>query len=197
MDERRTIIVGSPGSGKSHALQWMAETPPDWRAAWLVDPLGNLRDPQRASAHAHLVRPAADDMRPTEAPFYEFLDDVCTEAMRRGNVLVLVDEVSLACFHNHAPHALVELCLRGRHRGCGYVLAGQTHIQIPTQLRAVCNEYLVFKTSEPAHLRHLAGIGADPYRVARLERGQFCHVVNGAAHYHEDILSPCEQPTRS
>lgn len=152
----RIAIVGKSGSGKSHMAVILAcvLVPADedtWQVWWL-DTKGDIRDQdmlRRWGFTQDMPGPGARKL----ILLHDDTDDVvslrvnwwCQQALKRHNVLVVIDEYSHACMSSRrAGPGIAGIFKRGRGLNVGIIGATQEPVDIPRVLFSQAYHVLLF-----------------------------------------------------
>ena len=174
-------IVGSTGTGKSH-LARAFERP--IRRLLHLDPFletelggGTLTcaelharaDDLRTGVVRHVVQPEADDWN--DLP--ELLARVCDEALRIGNLCLVIDEISFWCegpSPSQTPGEFRRAIVAGRHDRVSLVVIAQRFTQIPTDFRGNLSRIFAFRQPDPDDAHALARRMATPGLAPEIQR---------------------------
>lgn len=195
--DRRTVILGASGFGKSTVLQTLADSTTPERRAVLLDLQESMRAP--ATTDGVLLRPTDDDWEPGDGPYCEWVGARAREALEIGRIHFLVDELDLACeSREKAHHDLQYLALRGRKHEISWTWNTQDYSNVPRSLTSQVTDVIIFHTTEPAHLEYARkrGCSQETLRVIRsMPVGTSIHIgVDGRPHLHRGAATyafPC------
>lgn len=202
MDERRLAIFGTSGSGKTTALQMLAEAPPAGRRGLILDlKMDRLEDGGLyPTSRSWLRRPPADGHPDANGPWFEFVDQWAGRVFEDGGTFLMVDEASLCIRNGQPPPELVRLLILGRSRRVGWALATQRPVSVPPTVWAQANELFIFNLRHPRDVDMARDLGLTKAQADQLPTLKWCHFFHVGAgfrtHLHRGVTQSCDDALR-
>lgn len=190
LSNRRVLVVGPSGSGKSSWLEVLLRGAVDRIAAW--DPKGEMQpryglptwsDPEPSRVAAAMTWSSAFNPHPhfpgqLEKAFTLWTSWVWASVQALpGRALVVIDELQdvITTNANGVPPGLMRLLQSGRGFGADIVCLSQASNEVAARLRNQFNEVVTFATTEKRALDFLNAFGLNPREVADLPARHFIH----------------------
>jgi energy-coupling factor transporter ATP-binding protein EcfA2 len=161
----RMSIVGKSGSGKTtHAVVLASALvpydDPEWEAWWVdsnqkPDDLRMLGEWGFGTTRARKLFKLTPDKGAIELQAMA----ICQAAMRRRNVLIIIDEYKHVTFSaRRAGPGIEGVHLRGRGLNVGMIGLTQEPVDIPRQLLSQANHLFLFDVHYPADIKYIRGL---------------------------------------
>ena len=159
-----TVVFGRRGSGKT---TYVKEQIAEHGRVIVWDPLGEYGDictvfddgdpflDALERAQKQCFRLA---LMPSE-PLDELFDQFCRAAWVVGDVLAVVEEVSMVATATHVPASFAKIIRQGRHRAVSILAAAQRPSEVPRALTAQGSELVSFAQDEPIDQQYLRRYG--------------------------------------
>jgi len=171
------IATGAKGTGKTLVLATWVRTAR--RPALALDPTGSLAEAlgtravdvgELAAAIGHPPDPCVVAVRDHRAA-----DALIAWAMRRGEVMIAIDEVDRWAHAGRCPPALRELLHRSRHYRCDVAMTSQRLAGLPPIITTSADVLAMFRTRSPSDLDRIARIAGKEVasRVRTLQRFEY------------------------
>lgn len=158
----RLSIVGKSGSGKTTFAVCLASLlvpydDPDWEV-WWVDSTQKPDDLRTLNEWGFGTTKARKLIRISErgGPIAWQCQEICRAAMRRRNVLVVLDEYKYASVSSRrAGDGIEGVHLRGRGLNTGMLGLTQEPVDVPRQLLSQANHLFLFDVHYPADIKYV------------------------------------------
>lgn len=205
----RLSVVGKTGSGKTTFSVVLACLLVDARAqGWQVWWLDSKLDPRdqamlrewgfgRTPSRVHIPLLPKNGSVEEQAQWY------CQKALRRKNVLVVVDEYKHCCKSTRrAGDGIEGVHLRGRGLNVGLLGQTQEPVDVPRQLLSQATHLFLFDLTYPADIKYARTLYED-YERPPDRRGFYHAHIDGDAHWryyphvkawHDRITDAATQP---
>lgn len=167
-------VIGMRQSGKTFLISnFLLKSNP--HTTYIIDPLGAISKSYKPRPNQVIIRPKWNVL-PDFKTRVAWLESVLEEIWKRGNCIVVIDEIHLFCTKYILPPKLANLVNQGGNKNIAIWFSSQRVSQVHNDVLAACKHHFIFKLYLPQDKKWYADV-VTPEVVEQATKLQKYHFI--------------------